>query len=107
MNASEVVTIGATVMVLTQIVKRAVPHDGYSIYIAGGVSLLAVLIWVVSGINFPPARTDLWAIFSGWVSVFATAAGLHSAANVATSELAKRRERIRKVREAGELREAA
>ena len=107
MSASEVATIGAVVMVLVQIIKRAVPRDDWGVYIAGGVSFIVVLLYISSAAQFPPVRTDLWALFAGWVSVFAGAAGLHAVANVATSEAGKRRERVRKVREAGDVREVA
>lgn len=93
MTASEVATIGAVVTVLVQIVKRAAPDDegGYGIYIAGAVSFLAVLLWVLSGATFPPNRTDLWAIFSGFVSVFATASGLHAISTTSTTSPPRRR----------------
>lgn len=96
MTAYEVATIGATVMVLVQILKRALPGEGYGIYIAGAVSLVCVVIYIASAAQFPPARTDIWALFTGWVSVFATASGLHAVANVP----ATRAERIRKVKAA-------
>jgi hypothetical protein len=95
MSAAEIAAIGAVVMTLTQILKRAVPGEGYGIYLAGGTSLVCVLVYVASAAEFPPNRTDLWTLFSGWVTVFATAAGLHSVANVPTT----RAERVRRVRE--------
>lgn len=103
MTAYEVAAIGAVVMTLSQIIKRALPGEGYGIYIAGGISLICVLAYVASAAQFPPNRTDIWALFSGWVTVFATASGLHSLANVP----ATRAERVRKVLEAGDLRGAS
>ena len=101
MNASEVATVGAMVTVLTQILKRALPGEGYSVYIAGAASLLVVGVWVVSGSQWPPARVDLWALFSGWLAVFATAAGIHGISTIPTRAADLKRERVRRVRDAG------
>lgn len=91
MTAAEVATIGATVMVLVQILKKAIPGEGYGVYIAGGVSLVSVLLYVASGSVWPPDRTDIWATFAGFVAVFATAAGLHSISTTATVSSPRRR----------------
>lgn len=97
MTAAEVATIGAVVTTLTQIIKQTPlgAREGWGIYIAGVVSLLCVLAWVASATYWPPARTDLWALFSGWVTVFATAAGIHSISTHVT--------RVRKVKDAEPL----
>lgn len=91
MTAAEVATIGAVVLTLTQILKKALPGEGYGIYIAGGVSLIAVLLFVASGSVWPPDRTDIWSTFAGFVAVFATAAGLHSISTTATVSTRKSR----------------
>lgn len=87
MDATAVATIGGVVMVLTQIVKRALPGDwdAWGPHIAAVLALLGVCIWVYSAPTFPPQRTDTWAIFAGWVSVFATAVGLYQSAKMVTA----------------------
>jgi hypothetical protein len=109
MGASEILTIATVVTLLTQIVKRTIPGDvSYGVYISGGISLLAVLIWVASGVHWPPDRTDLWSLFSGWATVWGMAAGIHgiSTSPTADSDIAEqaRQQRVSRVRAAGKRR---
>lgn len=85
-DAAAVAAIGATVTVLTQVVKRTLPGNWevYGPIIAAGFSLAGVALWVLSAPTFPPARTDIWVIVSGWVAVFATSAGLYESVKMAT-----------------------
>jgi hypothetical protein len=95
MDAAAVATIGSVVMVLVQIVKRATP-DRYSacgVQICAALSIVGVLLWVVSAPVFPPARTDLFTLFAGWISVFATATGLYKSAQMATTGAERLRSR--------------
>lgn len=85
MTAAEVATISVVVTAIVQVLKKALPGSGYGIYLAAIVSLVAVAAWVASGVTWPPARTDLWAFFSGWASVFATAAGVYSISTTQTN----------------------
>jgi len=87
MDATAVATIGGVVMVLTQIFKRALPGDwdAWGPHIAAILALGGVALWVYSAPTFPPQRTDTWAIFAGWVSVFATAVGLYQSAKMVTA----------------------
>ena len=89
MTAAEVATIGATVTVLVQILKKAIPGEGYGIYLAGGVSLAATLVYIASGTIWPPERTDIWSMFAGFVAVFATSAGLYSISTTPTTTPAR------------------
>lgn len=85
MDAQAVATVGAVVTVLTQVLKKALPGERLGPYVAGAVSFVCVLLWVVSDASWPPKQTDIWSIFSGWVAVFATSAGIYSLSNIPTS----------------------
>ena len=80
----------ATVTVLVQIAKRALPGEGYGVYLAGLFSLLATLLWVVSADGYPPGRVEVWSIFAGFVTVFSTAAGIYSVATMPTASPPRR-----------------
>ena len=105
MSTEELISISIVVSLVTQLIKRGIPGDiGYGVYVSGGVSLVAVLLWVVSGNSWPPARTDLWDFFSGWATVWGMAAGIHglSTAPTADSDIAEsaRQKRVGRVRSA-------
>lgn len=87
MDASAVATIGAVVMTLTQIVKRALPGnwDACGTLIAAVLAMMGVLLWVASAPDFPPERTSIFPIFAAWVSIFATATGLYESAKLVTA----------------------
>lgn len=86
MDAQAVATIGASVAILTQIIKRSVPGDidAHGPLIAAVLALLGVALWVYSAPVFPPARTDAWTIGAGWVSVFASAVGVYESVKMVT-----------------------
>ena len=90
MTPTDIATIGATVTVLVQIAKRALPGEGYGVYLAGLFSLLATLLWVVSADGYPPGRVEVWSIFAGFVTVFSTAAGIYSVATMPTASPPRR-----------------
>lgn len=87
MDAAAVATVGALTTAVVQILKRSLPGDWdcYGPLFAAVVSLLGVLLWVYSAPQFPPARTDVWPIAAGWVSVFATSVGVYQTVKMATS----------------------
>jgi len=88
MTAQDVATISAMVVALVQVTKRSWPGniDTYAPLIAVVYSALGVTLWVVSAPSgFPPARTDLWAIGSGFVSVLGAATGFYELSKMATS----------------------
>jgi hypothetical protein len=89
MGPEDIVTIGATVSLLTQVVKRSIPKDGQGPHIVALLSFVAVMMWVASSPLFPPDRTMLWSVFTGWVSIWATASGIYHGANVATTKAAR------------------
>lgn len=75
MNADAVVAVSAAVVALTQLSKWAGLRDTWGPLAVILLSGLGVLVWLVGGEQWPPARTDIWPIFSGWVAVTLTAAG--------------------------------
>jgi hypothetical protein len=87
MDAAAVATIGALTTAVVQIIKRSLPGDWdcYGPLFAAIVSLLGVLLWVYSAPQFPPARTDVWPIAAGWVSVFTSSVGVYQTVKMATA----------------------
>jgi hypothetical protein len=75
------VAVGALVLTLTQSTKRFTP-EGWGPLIAAIWTTLALGVWLTSQADWPPARTASFEILSVWVSVYATALGLYSAAMV-------------------------
>lgn len=94
MDSEAIVTIGATVTLLTQVVKRSLPADGAGPHVVALLSFVAVVLWVISAPVFPPDRTAIWTIFTGWVSIWGTAIGVYHGAKIATTGV----ERVRKAR---------
>lgn len=92
MGPEDIVTIGATVTLLTQIVKRAMPKDGNGPLIVALLSLIATVMWIVSAPVFPPDRTHIWTLFTGWASIWATASGIYSGASIVTTGAARVKE---------------
>lgn len=76
MNAEAIVAISAAVVACTQLVKWAGLRDHWGPIVVIGFSGLGVVIWLTSQEAFPPARTDTWNIFAGWVAVTLSAAGV-------------------------------
>lgn len=83
MNAEAIATLGALVVVLTQITKRLLPGEGWGPYAALCWSIVGVMLWCVSQ-PILPMRTDIFTIFAGLVSVTATAMGIYSASGMVT-----------------------
>lgn len=107
MSHEDTIAISATVTLLTQVVKRVLPDDDHGPLIVTMLSLLAIVLWVVSGPIFPPDRTHIWTIFTGWAVIWAEAIGLYHGARVATSTVdllreRQRRRRVKKVLDADE-----
>ena len=92
MGPEDIVTIGATVTLLTQVVKRSLPTDAAGPHVVALLSFVAVVMWVLSAPVFPPDRTAIWTIFTGWVSIWATASGIYHGAKIATTGGARVRE---------------
>lgn len=74
MDATAVLTVGAAVTVLTQIVKWSALPNRFAPYVVMVLALLGVGVWAVSSGSFD--RTTLWDLFAGWISVTAAAAGV-------------------------------
>jgi hypothetical protein len=74
-NADAVVAVSAAVVALTQLAKWAKLPEQYGPIAVIVISGFGVLVWLAGADQWPPARTDIWPIFSGWVAVTLTAAG--------------------------------
>lgn len=94
MTPEDIVTIGATVTLLTQVVKRSLPTDAAGPHVVAILSFAAVVMWVLSAPAWPPDRTALWPIFTGWVSIWVAASGIYHGAQIVTTGA----ERVRKTR---------
>lgn len=92
MGPEDIVTIGATVTLLTQVVKRSLPTDTAGPHVVAILSFVAVMMWVLSAPEWPPNRTALWPIFTGWVSIWATASGIYHGAQIVTTGAARVKE---------------
>jgi hypothetical protein len=76
MNADAVVAISAAVTACVQLVKWAGLPDRLGPIVVIVFSGVGVMIWLFSQAIWPPARTDTWVIFAGWVSVALGSAGI-------------------------------
>lgn len=78
--------IGLAVTILTEVSKTLMPSDTakrLAPYLALVFSFLATVVYVLSMPTFPPLRTDLWALFMGWLTVYVTAVGAYHTAKLA------------------------
>lgn len=76
MSAEAIVAISAAVTALVQLSKWAGLKDSWGPIVVILFSGVGVLIWLLSQTVWPPARTDTWDIFAGWVSVALASAGI-------------------------------
>lgn len=77
--------IGTAISLLVEISKTMMPEDKakrLGPYLVLAYSLVATLVYVVSMPVFPPMRTDIWALFMGWLTVAATAIGVYHGAKL-------------------------
>lgn len=75
MNAENIVAVSAAVVALVQLVKWAGLPDRWGPLIVIAFSGLGTFIWLGSSATWPPVRTDIWPLFTGWVTVTLTSAG--------------------------------
>lgn len=75
------VAVGGLVLTLTQTTKRWTP-EGWGPIIAAVWTTLALVVWLLSQPDWPPARSTYFDILAVWVSIYATALGLYSAAMI-------------------------
>lgn len=94
MQHEDTIVIAATVTLLTQVIKRELPGNGYGPLVVTLLSLLAIGLWIVSGPIFPPDRTQIWTIFTGWAVIWSEAIGLYHGTSIATNAV----ERLRATR---------
>lgn len=76
MQADSIVAISAAVVALVQLVKWSGLKDSYGPIAVIGFSGIGVALWLFGAEQWPPARTDTWPIFAGWVAVALSAAGV-------------------------------
>lgn len=77
--------IGSAVAVMVEISKTLMPKDKaktFGPYLVLAFSLIATTIYVLSMPQFPPMRTDLWALFMGWLTTTVTAIGTYHGAKL-------------------------
>lgn len=76
MSSEGIIAVSAAVVALVQLWKWAGLRDSWGPLAVIALSVVGVLIWLVSGDSWPPARTDIWPIFSGIVAVTLSSAGV-------------------------------
>lgn len=76
MSAEAIITVSATVVVLTQMCKWGrIVQDSQGPYAVLVLALLGVVLWGVSN-ETAFARALIWPYFAGWVAVATSAAGV-------------------------------
>lgn len=75
MNTESSVAIGAAVVALTQMVKFFHVPDRWGAAVVVILSVIGVAAWSVSQ-SVPFDRTQIWPLFTAWVSVATSAAGV-------------------------------
>lgn len=76
MSSEGIIAVSAAVVALVQLIKWAGMRDSWGPVAVIALSVVGVLIWLVSGDSWPPARTDIWPIFSGIIAVTLSSAGV-------------------------------
>lgn len=74
-SAQDILSIGALVLLLTEIAKFAGLPDRMGLLAAGIFSAMGVGFWTVSNPNLVLDRFIIWPLFAAFVTVLATAAG--------------------------------
>jgi hypothetical protein len=75
MSSEGTLAVAAAVVALTQLLKWAGLRDSWGPLAVIALSIVGVLVWLVSGDSWPPARQDIWPVFSGIIAVALSAAG--------------------------------
>lgn len=77
MDTSDSLMVAGTVVLLTEVIKfsKHVP-DSAGVYVVMLLSLASVFLWAWSGEGIL-VRTNAFGLFTGWVTVVATAAGVY------------------------------
>jgi len=78
LTAENIMIVSATVVALTQLIKWSGLPDRYGPWSVLGISLLGVLMFQFSMApdDHVFTRTDIWPVFSGWIVVATSAAGV-------------------------------
>lgn len=100
-SPQDTLAIGATVTLLSQVTKRALPGDwdAYGVQICGFISLVSVITWVAQQgpITYTPPLFD-WLTL--WASIWSTSAGGYELSKMATSVGGRSVQKLRAVRDA-------
>ena len=75
MSSEGAIAVAAAVTALVQVLKWAGVKDSWGPLLVILLSGAGVGIWLVSGESWPPARTDIWPIATGWINVTLATAG--------------------------------
>lgn len=75
MDAQAIITVSAAVVALTQLIKWLGLPKTWGAVTVLGLSALGVLLWVYTQNAF--VRQNTFALFSGWISVATSAAGIY------------------------------
>jgi hypothetical protein len=67
--------VAAATVALVQLCKWAGLRDSWGPLLVILLSGLGVGVWLLSGDSWPPARTDIWPVVTGWINVTLSAAG--------------------------------
>jgi len=75
-SSEGIIAVSAAVVALVQLAKWAGLRDSWGPLAVIALSVAGVMVWLVSGESWPPARTDIWPIFSGIIAVTLSSAGV-------------------------------
>lgn len=97
MDAAAILAIGSLVTALTQITKRVWPGDmdEWGPLFAVLWSCVAVALWLWSQPEWPPRRTDSFAIAVGLAGILLSATGVYGIATMTTKTLSFKARRAR------------
>jgi hypothetical protein len=76
MSAESIVAISAAVTAFVQLIKWGGLRDHWGPVVVIALSGVGVGVWLFSQPDWPPARTDTWDIFAGWINVALSSAGI-------------------------------
>ena len=89
MSAEAIVAVSAAVVAFVQLIKWAGLRDHWGPVVVILLSGVGVGIWLSSQPTWPPARTDTWPIFAGWIAVALSAAGVFGFTRAGASAVAR------------------
>lgn len=85
MSSEGIIAVSAAVVALCQLAKWSGLPDVWGPVVVIILSGIGVSLWLVSGDSWPPARTDIWPVFSGWIAVTLAASGTYGFTRASSS----------------------